>query len=1555
MAAVRKPSGEDEVPLDEDRDTFEFPDFTAGIGETPDRPHFFSSTRRINYGDAAAPADVQLLSAPYVSTANEYDSPPASVASTDRRSGRSKATLAMSQYAEDVLDSRFNYEDVVTEVLVTYQSLSFEVVKMVNGKARTVRILHPASGSILPSTLGAIMGPSGCGKTTFLNMLAGRKLKGTPGGQVLFNGSPIKDVSRQLMSYVKQDDILLGSLTVRETLLFSALLRLPSSMGHKQKVQQVDRVISTLLLDKAANTRVGNEYIRGVSGGEKRRVSVGVDIVVEPSLILLDEPTTGLDSYSALILITVLRKLSFAGRTIVCTIHQPRTDIFEMFDDLILLVDGHLVYKGQTERALDYFAQQGYKCPPRVSPADFLLDTLATRGTGDLLQSNNLRKGSKFGRRMSTRYGTSDAWKMELDTSRQQLSRLSSASGSQLSRQMSNRNYALESRRTGMAAAEEPTNPKKVKPELYAVGMWRQFCLLCWRNTLNLFYNYLEYLVLFIVSLMFGVLLAVIFSGLRDCTSGPDPCSPLPEYKPDCRQQPPCSRSEENDATRSVGFYFFFMLAISNGFGVNAIPAGLEHRAVFHEEHERSMYRILPYWGAQMVVTAIPNALLSFAIVGVSYWFVGSIVLGGQEFLFAVLAVYLSIMCAMAISLTAVYLFIRMKVVLSLVSIALGLEVFFSSNVVTFDLIPGPVRWIFWLNQVQYAFNALMHNQYGTKNQIANDIFDHDKYDNKWIPLIGCGVCFVVLRIFALMAMWLAANQQEIMIQVYHVQSYMLKRAKGVATGVAKGVTAAPMNVIGSARDVASGVAKGVAKGVALMSGSRSDGMNSIMARVLDEQIVADAEDSAARDALGADGDDEVDEEVILRMGKGLKAEKPKEVDEEGKLEAKRKAKKEGGSKTVSYTEDTDHKDGGKGEGGPKDGAGKEVAPADVESKGDGAKDDKHRSTRMRMQSILVRRLHVTWDGLTYEVLKKVKSGGSAMVRVLQPSMGSIPPGTLGAIMGPSGSGKTTFLNILGGRSTGGVAGGSVEVNGKPLGPSTRKYMAYVKQQDFLLAALTVRETLLFSAMLRLPASIGPAERNARVERIIKGLLLQKSRNTLVGNVVIRGLSGGEKRRLSVGVDLVTEPSLILLDEPTSGLDAYSSLVLMAALQRLSQQGRTVLMTIHQPRTDIFEMFTELILLADGRLVYKGPVSASRARGPGVVEYFASLGFVAPPRINTADFLLDVLATPDQFNAFMNMEDVRSVDESQVGGADAGPPTPTGHDKNIIDKLRKCYENSDYYRQNREARVRVFQEQGLLGSPSAAGGADGEEGAGFQGGAPRKEEEAPKYATSLLTETVVLTMRFLLSAARDPEEYRNLFGQVNGSYVPVATPAANLTAEDFYMLRRKLTMGDVVDGMPYELNQEGKWKMLGLLIATFTFYRVVGFLYIHYMSRGAKQVFKEPDLRKLQAEMKKMQRAKTKVARSRVGDTATTASPGNTPKASTPVKGLMARIQWAPVASRKIKQTQSQSQSQSQLSSIGGGGESPPNEREGVVSEAGTDGGGASSGTTAFMAMPVAR
>lgn len=289
----------------------------------------------------------------------------------------------------------------------------------------TKTILNPVTATFEAGKLNVIMGPSGSGKTSLLNAMALRlnSTAGTryrPSGKVTFNGAePSDSVIRSVCSYVCQDDdALLPSLTVRETLRFAAGLRLPSFMSRQEKNRRAAEVLLKMGLKDCADNLIGNELVKGISGGEKRRVTIAVQILTDPRVLLLDEPTSGLDAFTASSIMEVLRGLADEGRTLILTIHQARSDLFGHFGNVLLLArGGRPAYSGAAREMLGYFGRMGRECPRNTNPADFVMDLITvdlqeqkredeTRETVDMLVDAWEKQGNYAGTSTSLETGT---------------------------------------------------------------------------------------------------------------------------------------------------------------------------------------------------------------------------------------------------------------------------------------------------------------------------------------------------------------------------------------------------------------------------------------------------------------------------------------------------------------------------------------------------------------------------------------------------------------------------------------------------------------------------------------------------------------------------------------------------------------------------------------------------------------------------------------------------------------------------------------------------------------------------------------------------------------------------------------------------------------------------------------------------------------------------------------------------------------------------------------------------------------------------------------------
>ncbi|RMJ25289.1 transporter [Aspergillus sp. HF37] len=270
--------------------------------------------------------------------------------------------------------NRFLMNDIVQDF--SWSGLTVTVKDRQTKQARD--LINNVSGSIQQGELVALMGPSGCGKTTLLNVLSHRAA--TSGAKVMgdtyVNGSKISSESFERMtSYVEQEDALIGSLTVSETLKFAADLALPSDVTKQQRMDRIRTLLEAFGIQSQASTLVGTPIRKGISGGQKRRVSVASQLITCPKILFLDEPTSGLDSKASFEVMNYAKKLAKDNNIIIiASIHQPSSTTFQLFDKLLLLSAGRTCYNGAVSSVEGYLERIGYPIPGHTNPAEFLLD-----------------------------------------------------------------------------------------------------------------------------------------------------------------------------------------------------------------------------------------------------------------------------------------------------------------------------------------------------------------------------------------------------------------------------------------------------------------------------------------------------------------------------------------------------------------------------------------------------------------------------------------------------------------------------------------------------------------------------------------------------------------------------------------------------------------------------------------------------------------------------------------------------------------------------------------------------------------------------------------------------------------------------------------------------------------------------------------------------------------------------------------------------------------------------------------------------------------------------
>ncbi|KAI0202926.1 P-loop containing nucleoside triphosphate hydrolase protein [Astrocystis sublimbata] len=893
----------------------------------------------------------------------------------------------------------------------TYTKLVQNIIKPDEALSQKKTLLHSVDVSCGAGTLTAILGGSGSGKTTLLNTIAERvfstRLSKT--GTAQFNNSQSLDSIRH--AYVMQQDVLLPTLTVRETLRYAADLRLPPPTTADQRAQIVEDVILELGLKDCADTRIGNSQHRGCSGGEKRRTSIGVQLLSNPSVLFLDEPTTGLDATSAYQIIRTLKDLCRKGRTIITTLHSPRSEIWALMDNLVLLSKGSPVYSGPVGDCISWFSGLGYELPPFVNPAEFVIDLAAIDNRTPSLEEESTARVE----------GLKAAW---VDKSHVMFRSLPSEGTNSVLTQRKTQHHASFIRQL-----------RVLTDRTFKVTH---------RDPMGMAGSLLE-------AVLMAIITGYIFYNLSRDQSG--------------------IRSRQGALYISIALQGYLFLT----FEIYRLSIDIP---TFDREKSEGCVTALPFILSRRIARFFTEDIPIPFLYSVIFYFLAGFDINVSKFFtfFSVLLLnhYIAVTLATA-CIAAVRHFPGASLIANLAytlqSLACGY--FIQSNT-----IPVYVRWTKYIAYSYYGFGALCGNEFD------GSFYDCPSPDGASDPACIQYTGRYILDNLGFPKDWIA---RPIVIMVAFVALFLLTAWVGLAF-------------------------------------------------VAVEMTVARSRTS----------------EPDLSTGK----------------------------------------------------------------------------EKMTARSIQeVRTIDVSLDKFTLELDKRSAFGKSLPTKtILNPITANFEAGKLNVIMGPSGSGKTSLLNAMAQRQTNTIAvkyrstGGLLFNGASPSNTVIRSVVSYVCQDDdALLPSLTVRETLRFAAGLRLPTWMSKREKHQRAEEVLLKMGLKDCADNLVGSDLVKGISGGEKRRVSIAVQILTDPRVLLLDEPTSGLDAFTANSIMEVLQGLANEGRTLILTVHQARSDLFKSFGNILLLArGGSPTYSGSAKA-------MLAYFATLGEQCPRHTNPADFALDLI------------------------------------------------------------------------------------------------------------------------------------------------------------------------------------------------------------------------------------------------------------------------------------------------------------------------------------------
>ncbi|KAM3192539.1 hypothetical protein ACQJBY_069641 [Aegilops geniculata] len=955
-------------------------------------------------------------------------------------------------------------------------------LRIIPNKKIPINILHDVNGIIKPKRMTLLLGPPGSGKTTLLLALAGKlgsDLKVS--GKVTYNGHGMNEfVAQRSAAYISQHDLHIAEMTVRETLAFSARCQgvgsrydMLTELSRREKAANIkpdpdldvymkaisvggqdtniitDYILKILGLDICADTMVGDDMLRGISGGQRKRVTTGEMMVGAERALFMDEISTGLDSSTTYQIVKSLGLITniLSGTTVISLL-QPAPETYNLFDDIILLSDGHIVYQGPREHVLEFFESMGFKCPDRKGVADFLQEVTSRKDQPQYWARSDRRYQYVPVKEFARAF---------------QAFHVGQSLSAELSRPFDRSQCHPASLTTSTYGAS--------KTELLRACIEREW-LLMKRNMFVYRFRAFQLLVMTVI-----VMTLFLRTNMHHRTV--------------------------NDGIVYLGALFFAIVAhMFNGFSELALAT--IKLPVFFKQRD---YLFFPAWAYAIPtwILKIPISCVEVAItVFLGYYVIGFDPDVGRLFKQYLLLLFVNQMAAGLFRFIAA-LGRTMVVANTLASFALLVLLVLSGFVLSHHDVKKWWIWGYWMSPLQYAMSAIAVNEFlgdkwqrvlqGSNRTLGIDVLKSRGFftEAKWYwigvgALVGYVIVFNILFTLALSYLKPLGKSQQIL------SEDALKEKHANITGETPdgSISAAAGNINSSRRN------------------------------------------SAAPEDSGRRG-------MVLPFAPLAVA-----------------------FNNMRYSVDM---------------------PAEMKAQG------------------------VDEDRLL--LLKGVS--------------GSFKPGVLTALMGVSGAGKTTLMDVLAGRKTGGYIEGDISISGYPKKQETfARISGYCEQNDIHSPNVTVYESLVYSAWLRLPSDVESETRKMFIEQVMELVELNSLRDALVGLPGVNGLSTEQRKRLTIAVELVANPSIIFMDEPTSGLDARAAAIVMRTVRNTVDTGRTVVCTIHQPSIDIFEAFDELFLMKrGGEEIYVGPLGHQSC---DLIQYFEGIERVnkIKPGYNPATWMLEV-------------------------------------------------------------------------------------------------------------------------------------------------------------------------------------------------------------------------------------------------------------------------------------------------------------------------------------------
>ncbi|KAK2966796.1 hypothetical protein RJ640_008799 [Escallonia rubra] len=1028
-------------------------------------------------------------------------------------------------------------------VTVVFQDVKYYVGSSLMGQ--NLQLLCGITGALRPGVLTALMGVSGSGKTTLMDVLAGRKTSGTIGEIRIGEYPKVQETFARISGYCEQTDVHSPQLTIEESLIFSAWLRLHPRIDSNTKSEFVKEALEIVELDGIKDSLVGIPGVNGVSTEQRKRLTIAVELVANPAVIFIDEPTTGLDARAAAVVMRVVKHVVDTGRTVTCTIHQPSINIFEAFDELILLkTGGHVIYSGplgqKSSRIIEYFEDiQGV---PKIR---------------------------------------------------------------------NNCNPATSNRDLVKRLCELPAGSKQLYfPTRFSQNGWGQFKCCLWKQHLSYWrspsFNLIRCVYILVAAVLFGLLFW----------------------------------DQGRKINNQQGFFniigSLYVAAIFCGIcnSSSVLPYVATERTVVSRERFAGMYDSWAYALAQVAIE-VPYLLAeSLAFVIITYSMIGYYWSAYKVFWYSY-----SIFCTLLN-----FSYLGMLLVAATPSSAIGATLqsciymmfaLFSGYIVPQPRIPKWWLWLYYLTPTSWTPNGMLTSQYGDVDKeimvfgemktITAFLGDYFGFHHDHLPVVA-----VVMILHPILLASLSSNMAQL------VGSDEIDSLRIELSEIGRSLRSSFRRHTSSFRSNSALTSlKDDADDEYMLQWAAIDRLPTL------ERLKSSLFDEDDGEGASVKGKRVTDVTKLGALERHMFIEKLIKHIENDNLHLLQKLRKR-----ISKV-------------------GVKLPTVEV----------RYKSLHVEAECEVVygKPLPTLWNSVQSMLYDMAKIPGlkskEAKISIINDVSGIIKPGRMTLLLGPPGSGKTSLLKALSGNLNKSLkVAGEVSYNGCKLEEFVpQKISAYISQNDLHIPEMTVREALDFSARCQgvgsraeIMREVSRREKEAGIvpdpdvdtymkaisvegqkltlqtDYTLKILGLDICADTLCGDAMRRGISGGQKKRLTTGEMIVGPTKALFMDEISSGLDSSTTYQIIACLQQLAHiTDATVLVSLLQPAPESFDLFDDIILMAEGKIVYHGPRSQ-------ILEFFEGCGLRCPERKGVADFLQEVISRKDQAQYWHRTEQTHS-------------------------------------------------------------------------------------------------------------------------------------------------------------------------------------------------------------------------------------------------------------------------------------------------------------------------